>query len=180
MASKLTLILGGARSGKSAFAQELAKQNGGRVLYIATARVMDDEMERRVALHKANRPSSWETLELPEKVCAGLKDIASSFDSYLMDCVTMLLNESFLMLPDEADEVEMVEAAEATVNDLVKAINAHSVHWILVSNEVGMGIVPDTLMGRVFRDIQGRANQQLAAMADDVYLLTAGIPIKIK
>ncbi|NLF50869.1 MAG: bifunctional adenosylcobinamide kinase/adenosylcobinamide-phosphate guanylyltransferase [Leptolinea sp.] len=180
MTPKLTLVLGGARSGKSTFAQQLAGKSNGKVLYIATARILDDEMERRVALHRASRPPSWTTLELPEKITTGLTDIQGVYDVILLDCVTMLLNESFLSLPEDADEIEMTESSEVAIEDLISAIQLHSSPWILVSNEVGMGIVPETLMGRVFRDVQGRANQRLAAMADEVFFITAGIPMKIK
>ncbi len=180
MTPKTTLIIGGARSGKSLYAQKLAGSFGGRVVYIATARILDDEMERRVAIHKANRPSTWLSVELPENITTGIADLRGPFDAILLDCVTMLMNESFLHLPDDADEIEMVEAADAAIDDLINAMQNQSSPWILVSNEVGMGIVPDTLMGRVFRDVQGRANQRLAAMADEVYLMTAGIPLRIK
>jgi adenosylcobinamide kinase / adenosylcobinamide-phosphate guanylyltransferase len=180
MAAKLTFILGGARSGKSTYAQQLAQTAGDRVLYIATARIFDDEMARRVEAHQMMRPASWETLELPDQINTGLKPVTGRFDAILLDCVTLLLSESFLPMPDDADEAELTAAGEAALNDLFEAIRARPEPWILVSNEVGLGIVPETLMGRVFRDIQGRANQQLAALADEVYFMAAGIPFKIK
>ncbi len=112
MASKLTFILGGARSGKSAYAQQMAQAAGDRILYIATARVFDEEMERRVAAHRASRPVGWETLELPDHIVAGLESATGTYNAILLDCVTLLLGESFLPLPEDANELELTNAAE--------------------------------------------------------------------
>ena len=98
----------------------------------------------------------------------------------LLDCVTLLLGGAFHTMDENAGESEFTRQAEWIMDDLIQAIDSRPEPWIIVSNEVGMGIVPDTLMGRVFRDVQGRANQKLAARADEVYLLVAGIPLKIK
>jgi adenosylcobinamide kinase/adenosylcobinamide-phosphate guanylyltransferase len=180
MAEKITLVLGGARSGKSTFAQQLAAKNGNNVLYVATAQVHDDEMERRVAIHQASRPAEWQTLEASAHLAAALQAKSGHYDSILLDCVTLLLGGAFLGLDENIGEEAFTRQAETIMEDLLMAIENRPEAWILVSNEVGMGIVPDTLMGRVFRDIQGRANQRLAARAQDVYLLAAGIPLKIK
>jgi adenosylcobinamide kinase/adenosylcobinamide-phosphate guanylyltransferase len=180
MAEKITLVLGGARSGKSTYAQQLAAQTGKKVLYLATAQIHDEEMSHRVAVHQASRPVEWETLEASSDLTAALKAKPDLYDVILLDCVTLLLGGAFLGQDENAGEEVFTRQAEVILQDLFLAIKNRPEAWILVSNEVGMGIVPDTLMGRVFRDIQGRANQQLAAKANAVYLLTAGIPLKIK
>ncbi|NMB53095.1 MAG: bifunctional adenosylcobinamide kinase/adenosylcobinamide-phosphate guanylyltransferase [Leptolinea sp.] len=180
MTEKLILILGGARSGKSRFAQQLAKSIGPSVLYIATARVLDEEMERRVAVHRADRPPGWQTLEASDHLDSALQDYKDTYDAILLDCVTLLLSGSFLPLPEDVGEEELIHAAGEALSDLLKAVKRRPEPWIVVSNEIGLGIVPETFMGRVFRDAQGRANQQLAALADEVYFMAAGIPLKIK
>lgn len=180
MAQKIIFVLGGARSGKSTFAQQLAQDAGDRVLYIATARVLDEEMERRVAAHRDARPAGWETLEAPDHLTRALRNIPGHYDAILLDCITLFLGGAFINQLEDAGELDYTRAAENILKDLIEAVENRPELWILVSNEVGLGIVPDSLMGRVFRDVQGRANQQLAAMADDVYFMAAGIPMKIK
>jgi len=180
MAEKIILVLGGARSGKSNFAQQLAQVAGKKVLYIATAMVLDEEMERRVAAHQISRPADWVTLEAPNNLASTLKTRPDCYNAVLLDCVTLLLGGAFHTMDENTGEVAFTQEAERIVEDLIEAIDSRPEPWILVSNEVGLGIVPDTLMGRVFRDIQGRANQRLAARADEVYFLAAGIPLKIK
>ncbi len=180
MAEKIIFVLGGARSGKSTFAQKLAQDAGNRVLYVATARVLDDEMERRVAAHKTARPAGWETLEAPDHLTSAVQAYPGPYDTILLDCVTLLLGGAFHNAADSAGELDYTRTAEIILKDLIDAVVSRPEPWILVSNEVGLGVVPDSLMGRVFRDVQGRANQQLAAMADEVYFMAAGIPMKIK
>jgi adenosylcobinamide kinase / adenosylcobinamide-phosphate guanylyltransferase len=180
MAEKITLVLGGARSGKSTFAQQLAQTTGQNVLFLATAQVHDDEMARRVAAHRATRPATWETLEASNNLTSALETRPGQYSVILLDCVTLLLGGVFHNLNENSSETEFTREAERIMDDLFQAMENRAEHWILVSNEVGLGIVPDNLMGRVFRDVQGRANQQLAARADEVYFLAAGIPLKIK
>jgi adenosylcobinamide kinase / adenosylcobinamide-phosphate guanylyltransferase len=180
MAEKVTFIFGGARSGKSSFAVNLAQHTGSHVLFVATARVLDKEMERRVALHKAARPAGWSTLEAPENISTALRGIPHNYSAIILDCVTLMLGESFSCIPEESSEDAFASAAEESMADLLSAMDNRPEPWFVVSNEVGLGIVPETRMGRIFRDAQGRANQRLAAMANDVYLMTAGIPLKIK
>jgi adenosylcobinamide kinase/adenosylcobinamide-phosphate guanylyltransferase len=180
MAENLILILGGARSGKSAYAQQLAKQAGSHVLYIATARVHDEEMEKRVAIHRASRPGDWDTLEVAGLLTEALSQKNSRYDAILLDCVTLLLGGAFLLAGENASEEEYTKGGAKILEDLILSMEDRPEPWIIVSNEVGLGIVPDTLMGRVFRDIQGRANQVIASKADSVYFLAAGIPLKIK
>jgi adenosylcobinamide kinase/adenosylcobinamide-phosphate guanylyltransferase len=180
MAEKITFVLGGARSGKSTFAQQLAQKSGNAVLYLATARVNDEEMARRVAAHQASRPAEWDTLEASRDLCDALNATPKRYEVILLDCVTLLLGGAFHLLDEKAGEEAFTRESEKILADLMQAIESRPEPWIIVSNEVGMGIVPDTLMGRVFRDIQGRAYQQLAAKADEVYFFVAGIPLKIK
>lgn len=180
MAEKITFILGGARSGKSHYAHELAKKIGKSVLYVATARALDDEMERRVALHRASRPAEWDTLEAPCELMEALRGKTNHYDAILLDCVTLLLSDAFCRLSEDAAEFEFETSADDVLVDLFAAIDSRPEPWILVSNEVGMGIVPETRLGRIFRDAQGRINQQLAAHADEVYFMTAGLAMKMK
>lgn len=180
MAGNLILVIGGARSGKSDYAQQLAKQAGSLVLYIATARVHDEEMEKRVAIHRASRPVDWDTLEVSGPLSEALSQINRRYDAILLDCVTLLLGSAFLLAGENASEEEYIQNGARILDDLIQSVEDRPEPWIIVSNEVGLGIVPDTLMGRVFRDIQGRANQAIASKADSVYFLAAGIPLKIK
>jgi adenosylcobinamide kinase / adenosylcobinamide-phosphate guanylyltransferase len=180
MAEKVTFIFGGARSGKSSYAVKLAQHTGSHVLFIATARVLDKEMEHRVAMHKAARPAGWSTLEAPENISTALRGMSHNYSSILLDCVTLMLGETFSCIPIDSSEEAFTKAADDAMADLVAAIDNRPEPWFVVSNEVGMGIVPETRMGRIFRDAQGRANQRLAELANEVYLMAAGIPLKIK
>jgi adenosylcobinamide kinase/adenosylcobinamide-phosphate guanylyltransferase len=158
----------------------MAQHTGSHVLFIATARVLDKEMEHRVALHKASRPAGWSTLEAPENISTALKGVAHNYSAILLDCVTLMLGETFSCIPMDASEEAFTKAADDAMDDLEAAIDKRPEPWFVVSNEVGMGIVPETRMGRIFRDAQGRANQRLAERANEVYLMAAGIPLKIK
>lgn len=186
MTKSLTLILGGARSGKSTHAEQLAAAQGGRVLYVATAQAWDDEMAARIAHHRAARPADWRTLEAPQAVGAAIRaataeDVAADgVDVVLLDCLTLLANNVIGALPDGA-AVEAAESAlRAEIDALLAAYSAGSASWIVVSNEVGLGIVPAYALGRVYRDALGRANQQLAAAADHVLLMVAGLSMQVK
>lgn len=175
---RFALVLGGARSGKSAFAERLARAAGGDgVLYIATARVNDDEMAARVARHCAQRPAAWDTVELTAQVGETLRARANRPPVLLLDCLTLLLSAPALQ-PDVSHEG--IEAhAIAEVDGLLRLADAHTGTLIVVSNEVGMGMVPPYPLGRAYRDALGRANQRLAARADAAYLLVAGIPLDL-
>jgi adenosylcobinamide kinase/adenosylcobinamide-phosphate guanylyltransferase len=176
---KLVLVLGGARSGKSAFAERLALAEGGNaVLYIATAIVADDEMAARVARHRAERPAAWETVERSQGVADALSARPSLPPVLLLDCLTLLLSAPAID-PDVSAEIIAAHAA-AEVGGLLRLADAHAGTLIVVSNEVGMGLVPPYPMGRAYRDTLGRANQRLAARADAAYLLVAGIPLSLK
>lgn len=179
MGKQLMLILGGARSGKSAYAERLASEAGGRVLYVATAQAWDAEMAARIARHRAERPGQWETLEAPSQVGRAIA-VAPPADVVLLDCLTLLASNVIVALPDPPDVTTAEEALRQEVDALLAAYVASSASWILVSNEVGLGIVPAYPLGRVYRDVLGRANQRMAAAADRVLFMVAGLPMIVK
>ncbi len=176
----ITLVLGGARSGKSSFAERLAAKYGPRVLYIATATVDDDEMRCRVAEHRARRPVEWETVEESLFVSTAMEKKGAGRDAVILDCLGFLVS-NLLMDSEGAAETEGIEgAAIREVEALIRCARSAGTPLIVVSNEVGMGVVPEYPLGRSFRDALGRANQVLAEAAHEVYLLVAGIPMRIK
>jgi adenosylcobinamide kinase/adenosylcobinamide-phosphate guanylyltransferase len=166
-ASPLTLVLGGARSGKSRHAEGLVTALPPPWTYVATAQALDDEMAARIATHRARRDPRWHTIEAP-------RDIAAAIDAaggpVLVDCLTLWLSNSMLAGADIDSEMERL------IQNLARA--AHPV--VLVANEVGFGIVPDNALARDFRDAAGRLNQAMAARADRVVLMVAGIPMQVK
>ena len=181
----LILVTGGARAGKSTFAERLARQFGGDrdVCFVATAEQGDDEMRARIAAHRAARPSWWRTIEAPRGVVAALDGLADPLTVrvVLLDCLTLLVSNVLLAQPRPAETVEGVwPAVEAEVDALIRFAGRTAVTTVVVSNEVGLGIVPDNRLARVYRDLLGRANQRLAAQAAFVYLVVSGIPFEIK
>lgn len=180
MGKKLTLILGGARSGKSAHALRLAAERGQRVLYVATAEAGDEEMAARIAAHRAERPPGWQTLEAPTKVGGAIRNSAGDAGVILIDCLTLLANNVIVPLPEPATEEAAEAALNAEVGELLEAYRASGAEWIVISNEVGLGLVPPYPLGRAYRDALGRANQRLAAAADEVLFMVAGLPMRVK
>jgi len=184
---KLILILGGARSGKSTYAQKLAKEiatGSGQVAYVATGVACDDEMRARVEQHRRFRPPQWATIEAPTEVAQVIKNAGGEYTVMIVDCLTTLVTNWLaergpLEEPTES-MVELEEAILGRVEDLVRAAEGAKATVILVSNEVGLGVVPSFKAGRVFRDLAGLANQFIAHEADEVYMMWAGIPQKIK
>jgi adenosylcobinamide kinase/adenosylcobinamide-phosphate guanylyltransferase len=178
--SKLTLILGGARSGKSTYAEELARKLGGDdVLYVATAEALDQEMRDRIARHRAQRPQAWRTLEAPLHPGRVLLDRRPDEPTILLDCLTMLVSN--LLLAHEGEGEAAVETAvQVEIGKLTAAAAQLDAHLIIVSNEVGLGLVPDNALGRIYRDVLGRANQTLARAADEVIFMVAGLPMIVK
>jgi adenosylcobinamide kinase/adenosylcobinamide-phosphate guanylyltransferase len=180
---KLTFILGGARSGKSAYAQRLAERRGGHVTFLATATASDDEMQARITRHRAERPAPWATREIPHGIAAALSlaPLQTETDVVLLDCITLLVsNLLFLNGFDDPDENAATLWVDTEVEALLTLIERDSAEWIIVSNEVGLGLVPEYPLGRIYRDLLGRANAQLAARADKVTWLVAGIPVPIE
>jgi adenosylcobinamide kinase/adenosylcobinamide-phosphate guanylyltransferase len=174
---KLTLLIGGARSGKSTLAEKLAAQLSDRVLYVATAIPFDDEMELRIKKHKKQRPHSWKTMEIPTGIGKALQSEVQSFDVILLDCITLLVNNLFMECsvdPDDPDESKISQAIVHEMDEIEALIKSSAVNWILVSNEVGLGLVPPYPLGRLYRDFLGWANQRLVSLADEVYLMIAG------
>jgi adenosylcobinamide kinase / adenosylcobinamide-phosphate guanylyltransferase len=179
----LILVTGGVRCGKSRFAERLAGELGGdRVVYIATAEAGDDEMRARIAAHRADRPGSWRTLEAPVDVAAAIEDAAASQMPprvILVDCLTMLVSN--LLLGRDGGEEETVSARIDQQSKAICAVCARiAPSVIVVTNEVGWGVVPATSLGRRYRDLLGTANQVLAATSAQVYLLVAGIAVDYK
>jgi adenosylcobinamide kinase / adenosylcobinamide-phosphate guanylyltransferase len=163
-------ILGGARSGKSRYAQQRAEAIGGRGVFIATAEAYDDEMRDRIARHRADRDQRWSTVEAPRALAAAIDAQSGSGQVVLVDCLTLWLSN--VLLADED--------VEAAGNRLCAAIAGFDGALILVSNEVGQGIVPDNALARRFRDAAGRLHQQVARVAHEVQFITAGLPLRLK
>jgi adenosylcobinamide kinase/adenosylcobinamide-phosphate guanylyltransferase len=181
MVKQLIFILGGARSGKSAYAQRLAEELGGSsVAYVATAEAGDEEMRARIATHRAERPAGWRTVEGPRLTGIDLAAATADARVVLLDCITLLVSNAVMAAGDDADSVAAEAAAGREVDALFAAYSTEDATWIVVSNEVGMGLVPPYPLGRVYRDALGRANQQIAAAADRVLLMVAGLPWELK
>ena len=175
--NKIILLLGGARSGKSTYAQELAGLAGGRVLFCATAEALDEEMRSRIEQHRRSRPLGWQTLEASRDVSTALGRQASEYDAIIIDCITILVAN---VMGNGSGAEDAESSVEAEILNLTELLKRRQSNYILVSNEVGSGLVPDNRLGRLYRDELGKANQKLAAISDEVYLLTAGIPLKLK
>ena len=175
---QLTLILGGARSGKSDYAERLAVELGQHIVYVATAEVGDAEMAERIAAHRLARPTTWQTLEAPRHVGPALAEIAEAPDGLLLDCLTLLVSNILLAL--ETEPPTSMAAVQAELEAILAAQARLDVPLIVVSNEVGLGLVPPYPLGRVYRDVLGRANQYLAARANRVIFMVAGLPMTIK
>lgn len=180
MATELILITGGARSGKSGFAERLAMQ-GKRVLFVATAEALDDEMARRIAAHRSSRPPEWDTLEeprsLPDAICRKAAGTESAYDTIIVDCLTIWVSNLLLLHEGNTDaESRILEAAE----NLLDVRRSSDARWIVVSNEVGQGVVPSSPLGRAYRDALGRVNSLVASHADKVYLMAAGLALDLK
>ncbi|MBN9389633.1 MAG: bifunctional adenosylcobinamide kinase/adenosylcobinamide-phosphate guanylyltransferase [Chloroflexi bacterium] len=208
-AGKITLVLGGARSGKSTLAEKIAHKRAGDdgVLYVATLQPLDAEMEARVVTHRASRPANWRTLETPYEVAAPVFSGLQAEKLVLLDCLTLWTSNLILreMMPGFSPEVGITEdlpepepnpAPNQPVADinygklevelvreieqLVAGLKERRIGLVMVSNEVGMGLVPPYPLGRAYRDLLGRLNQGVAALSDEVFLVVAGIPVDLK
>lgn len=178
--SHITLMLGGARSGKSSHAQSLAEDTGKTVTFLATAQALDEEMRQRIQKHRLERPTGWETLEIPCDIAAHVPQINS--DVIILDCVTLLVSNLLMQFvkDDVVDEAPYLQAVQKEIEELITTIREKDQDWFIISNEVGLGLVPPYQMGRVYRDALGWANQRLAREADKVIFMVAGIPTTIK
>jgi len=203
LSKSFILILGGARSGKSRFAQQMAKGLGEKVLFVATGQPLDEEMASRIEEHKRIRPRNWRTLEIDVKVGQRLEGQIGGAGIVLLDCLSLLVSNVILTpsLPlslraersnllalrvnsvknlGKIDSTEAEKRVMDEIEELIECINKHKGTFIVVSNEVGLGLVPENKLGRLYRDLLGKANQLLAQHADEVYFMASGIPVKIK
>ena len=178
--SSITLITGGARSGKSSHALRLAEETGKSVTFLATAQALDEEMSTRIQKHRSERPAHWETLEIPFDIASCVRQIQS--DVVILDCITLLITNLMMQYVKEdlVEEKPFMVAVQKEINKLAGALREQKRDWFIVSNEVGLGLVPPYQMGRVYRDALGSANQQLARMADRVIFMVSGIPMVVK
>jgi len=172
VAKKIILVTGGARSGKSKYAELRAGELGDRRLYVATAEAKDDEMAQRIAEHKKRRSNDWTTIEEPVELSSALLAQRGRTDCALVDCLTIWLSNLLLH--------RNTEFASEKLEELVETLPRLDFHVVLVTNEVGWGIVPDNVLARQFRDLAGWANQRIAAAASEVVLTVAGIPMIVK
>ncbi len=178
------LIIGGAGSGKSHFAEELALKLGGAVLFVATAVAGDEEMRQRIDQHRRKRPPAWSTLEVTTLVGKRILEKLGSAQVVIVDCVTLLANNIFSQYSDQTGEpidVPLIKKRlTAEIDELIECTAQVDASFIIVTNEVGLGVVPPSRLGRLYRDLLAGANQMLAQAADEVYLMVAGLPIPIK
>ncbi|MHB1324963.1 MAG: bifunctional adenosylcobinamide kinase/adenosylcobinamide-phosphate guanylyltransferase [Thermoleophilia bacterium] len=175
----MIFVTGGARSGKSSLAEKMALERPETVTYIATAEAKDGEMRERIAEHRERRPEGWRTVEAPEKLAEAVEDALAGDGIVLIDCLTVYIS-NLLMSQGIASGERAKRAVDREMDQLVDVCRGGNGRVILVSNEVGMGIVPDNLLARSFRDLAGRANQKMASAAAEVYLCVSGIPMKVK
>ena len=176
----MILVTGGARSGKSSFAEKLAlKLGGGRAAYIATAQIFDDEMNFRVKLHRERRGENWTTFEAPFAAEEKISEASKNFRAILFDCVTLYVS-NFLCAAELDDEKILYDELRGLIQKLIDAAKNSDAAIIFVTNEVGGGIVPENKLARRFRDLAGLANQMLAAQSEKVFLTVAGLPVDLK
>jgi len=174
------LIIGGARSGKSRFAQELALRSGKPVLFVATATAGDEEMRQRIEEHRRTRPATWSTLEATTHVGNQIQHNIGNAQVVIVDCITLLVNNVFSQFAEPINAALVENKITGEISELVECKSHVDASFIVVSNEVGTGLVPANEMGRLYRDLLGKANQLLAEQADEVYLMVAGLPVMIK
>lgn len=178
--SELIMVTGGARSGKSLFAEQYAAATCRQVAYIATAQAYDDEMRKRINLHKQRRPIEWLVFEAPDKAHSVITQAAKMADVVLFDCVTLYITNLMLSPTAPTDIHDRQVYVMNSIRELLSAaINSGKI-IIFVTNEVGMGIVPENSLAREFRDLAGSVNQYIAAKADSVFMVVSGIPVEIK
>jgi adenosylcobinamide kinase/adenosylcobinamide-phosphate guanylyltransferase len=180
--ARLILVTGGCRSGKSAFAQRLAESLPGKRAYLATAPIIDEEMHQRVERHRNARAAAaanWQTIETPIDLTAAVETAAGRFDVLLVDCLTLWIN-NLMFHADQAGQPFTEDDAATKCEELVKAYRGFAGTIIVVTNEVGSGLVPENALARRYRDLVGRANQVIAAAADAVHFVVSGIPLIVK
>jgi len=174
------LITGGARSGKSRLAQELAVKSGKAVLFVATAEAGDEEMKRRIEIHRKSRPPDWKTLEVTTHIGSYINKNIGRAGIVVIDDITLLVSNIFMQYDEKTDASLVEKAVAAEIKELLECIDRTDADFIIVTNEVGLGIIPADRISRLYRDTLGRANQMLAEHADEVDLMVAGIPLVVK
>jgi len=177
---KLIFITGGARSGKSNFAEKMAAKTSKEVVYIATGQPLDEEMTFRIKKHREKRLNTWETYEEPTEVRGLVSRLGLEKEVILIDCLTLLTSNLLLRKEDKVKDTKWQEEILTEIEKLAEISYKVPAQVIIVSNEVGMGLVPDNTLGRVYRDILGRANSIIANKADEVFMIVSRIPLKIK
>ena len=168
------------RSGKSSFAQRLAVKLNQPVLFVATAEAGDEEMRRRIEKHKRRRPAAWKTLEITTNIGSHISQKVGAAGVVIVDCITLLVNNIFGQYGDQTKASLIEKKVAAETDKLIECIAQSSATFIIVTNELGLGLVPTGEMSRLYRDLLGEANQRLAEAADEVYLMVSGLPIQIK
>lgn len=184
--SRIILVTGGARSGKSNFAESLCIDRNNNTAYIATSIPFDDEMKDRVKKHQQSRPQQWNTYEIYKDIYSIVEDIAKNHETVILDCVTLLVNNLMFTYDldienstsEEINELELY--IKNQVDKLIREVKNTNLYFVIVTNELGMGIVPGNKLSRIYSDIVGRVNQQIASKSDEVYFVISGIPMKVK
>ena len=184
--SKIILVTGGARSGKSNFAEKLCFDRNNNTAYIATSIPFDDEMKDRVKKHQESRPKEWKTYEIYKDIYSIVEELDKTHDTVIMDCVTLMVNNLMFTYGIEVDEATSKELNELEnyikdqITKLLEAVKQTNLYFVIVTNEVGMGIVPENKLSRIYGDFVGRANQLISKYSDEVYFVVSGIPMKVK
>ena len=177
---KSILITGGARSGKSTLAQELGKKAKGEILFVATAEAGDPEMKRRIRAHKKSRPAGWKTLEAQTHIGKNIIKELGRARTVIIDDITLLVMNIFTACGEKSGAAVLEKAVTGEIQELINCIDKCKADFIIVTNEVGLGIIPGDIISRQYRDLLGKANRRLAQRADEVYLMVAGIPLTVK
>ena len=171
--SELVLVTGGVRSGKSSYAQRIAESSGAKVFYIATAEALDADMKKRITSHKRSRSKTWFTVEEPIRIVKAIKSLPEGNKAVILDCLTLFISN---LIHKGLTDAQVY----SEIKKIIKSLRKKAALSIIVTNEVGSGIVPENRLSRRFRDLQGRVNQITAKEADRVCLLVSGIPVQIK
>ena len=184
--SKIILVTGGARSGKSNFAESLCINQNNRTAYIATSVAFDEEMKNRVKKHQESRPKEWKTYEIYKDIYSIVETLDKNHDTVIMDCVTLMVNNLMFTYGIDVDKATSEELDELEnyireqIIKLLEAVKKTNLYFVIVSNEIGMGIVPENKLARIYGDFVGRANQLISKYSDEVYFVVSGIPMKVK
>lgn len=184
--SNIILVTGGARSGKSSFAEYICKKQNNKTAYIATSVAFDDEMKNRVKKHQESRPKNWKTYEIYKNIYSIVEELDKNYDTVIMDCVTLMVNNLMFSYNIEIDQATLEELNELEdyirdqITKLLEAVKKTNLYFVIVSNEIGMGIVPENKLSRIYGDFVGRANQLIGKYSDEAYFVVSGIPMKVK